>query len=123
MKSHRAIWTIAATAAALALVAFAARQVAGGLRTQASEKIERDRLVAEMILRLDRDHRARFAATRAIVEKVAAYCDTPTLECSESWYARGLRMLYGDFDMKSAEAAFRRSSDLRPEWAWPVNGL
>ncbi len=125
MKNQRVIWTIAATASALALAAFFARQIVGGPDRGARppDRDERDRVVAQMLDRLERDHRARFAATRTLVEKAAAYCDSPALASAETWYACGLRELYGDFDLGAAEDDFSRSARMRPEWAWPVNAL
>jgi Flp pilus assembly protein TadD len=125
MKNHRAIWTIAGTAFAIALAAFFARQVTGGRdgSVASREQAERDRLVGQMLEGLDRDHRARFASTRALVERVARYCDTPALASAETWYAQGLRKFYGEFEVKEAEEAFTRAGGMRPEWAWPVNAL
>ena len=125
MIQHRIPWTIAAVAVALAVTAFLLRQGIGDLvgGPSRAERAERDRLVKEMLAVLDMDPRVRDAATQAVVGRVAAYCDTPALATAETWYARGLRLYYGSSDPVAAEAAFLQSSRMRPQWAWPVNGL
>jgi len=124
MVRHRIPWTIAAVAVGLAIAAFLLRQVADG-RTGASreERAERDQLVAEMLAVLDMDPRVREARTQGLVGRVAGYCDVPALATAETWYARGLRLYYGASDAAGAEEAFLRASRMRPQWAWPVNGL
>ncbi len=76
-----------------------------------------------MIEQLEMDPRVRSAETRSVVEVVAKYCNDPDLASAETWYAEGLRAYYGDSNPVAAEEAFARAARLRPEWAWPVNGL
>lgn len=123
VKQQRTIWSIAGVAFVLALAAYIARQSLAGGSAPSPEQVERDRLVGQMLERLDRDHRARFASSRLLVEKVALYCDTPELASAETWYALGLQNLYADFDTMGAEEAFTKAQQLRPDWAWPVNAL
>ncbi len=124
MKGHRTMWAIAAAAAALALGAFTLRQTIGANRTAAKQAAaDRDRTVAQMIDRLDMDPRVRAAATRSLVEAAAKYCGDPALASAETCYAEGLRAYYGASDTNAAEDAFTRAAQLRPQWAWPVNGL
>ena len=124
MKNHRAIWAIAGVAVVLALAAFGVRQwVLESPPANVLTSAERDRLTSRMIEALERDHRARFALTRELVEEVAAYCEAPDLATAETWYAQGLRTFYGELDTVLAGEAFDRARALRPEWAWPENGL
>ena len=124
MKNHRTMWAIAAATAALALGAFALRQTIGGKGAMPGHSAaDRDRVVAQMIGRLEMDPRVRSAATRSLVEMAAKYSGDRALASAETWYAEGLRAYYGESNAAAAEAAFSRSAKLRPEWAWPVNGL
>lgn len=126
MIQHRIPWTIAAVAVGLAIAAFLLRQGIGDLLDggpSRADRAERDRLVKQMLAALDMDPRVRQAATQALVGRVSGYCDDPALATAETWYARGLRLYYGASNPVAAEDAFLQSSRLRPQWAWPVNGL
>lgn len=124
--SHRAIWTIAVVCLAVAVIAFGVRQLRNteeGTRGSKPTYATRDAQIAEMLDRLEMDHRVRRPETRAVVEAVAAYAEDPALATAETYYARGLRKYYGEFDTDGAEAAFRQAARLRPDWAWPYNAL
>jgi Flp pilus assembly protein TadD len=111
-------------AVGLAVAAFLVRQLAGDmLGPSRAARVQRDQRVAEMLTLLDMDPRVREAATQSLVSQVAEYCDTPGLAIAESWYARGLQQYYGFSNPVAAEEAFTRASRMRPQWAWPVNGL
>lgn len=124
--SHRTIWIIASAAVILALIAFGLRQTrdgAGALGGLRDQRAQRDALIAEMLERLEMDHRVRRPETQAVVEQVGAYADQPALATAETYYALGLRKYYGEFEPEAAERAFLRASRLRPDWAWPHNAL
>ena len=123
MKTHRAFWVIAGVSVALAVGAYGVRGMLGDVLSRSDERMKRDSLVAELIAALDFDPRLRQARTQRLVERVSGYCGDASLATAESCYALGLREYYGEYDTAGARAAFERARELRPEWAWPVNGL
>ncbi len=126
MKSHRTIWTIAAIAVFIALIAFTFRRSLDDeqvLTVGAVAAAERDRLTEEMIALLERDPRVRRPRTQRTVENVAAYARQPALATSETFYALGLRKYYGEKRFEEAEEAFLKAIDMDPRWSWPRNGL
>ncbi len=133
MKSHRTIWTIAAIAVFIALIALAFRRSPErpasylddeeDLRATGVAMDERDRLAEEMIALLEKDPRVRRPATQRTVESVAAYALQPALATSETFYALGLRKYYGERRFEDAEEAFLMAIDMDPRWSWPRNGL
>jgi len=121
MKSHRAFWVTAAVSVVAAVAALTVREGFGN-RT-GGPAAEQERVTAEMIGALDFDPRLRRPVTQRLVEVVSRYSQDQATATAESFYALGLRKYYGDFDTEAARDAFERARRLRPEWAWPVNGL
>lgn len=120
MKSHRTIWTIAAIAVFIALIAFTLRR---SPERPASYMDERNRLTEEMMTLLKKDPRVRRPATQRTVESVAAYALQPALATAETFYALGLRKYYGEKKFEAAEEAFLKAIEMGPSWSWPHNGL
>lgn len=79
-------------------------------------------LIDTMVALLKEDPRARRLETRELVERVAALAEQGITPCAETFYALGLR-LYGQRRLEASEQAYRRATELRPEWSWAQNGL
>jgi len=126
MKSHRTIWTIAAIAVFIALIALTFRRSLDDvqdLRATGAAVDKRDRLTEEMIALLEKDPRVRRPATQRTVESVSAHAQQPALVTSETFYALGLRKYYGEKKFEEAEEAFLMAIEMDSSWSWPHNGL
>jgi Flp pilus assembly protein TadD len=125
MSAQRAFWFIAASSAVVAIGAFGLREIVSGRANLPvpSNRIERDRVVSEMMEALDFDPRVRQKETQRLVTMAAAFSGEPGLTNAETLYALGLLKYYGDFDTEAARDAFERARRAKPTWVWPVNGL
>lgn len=126
MRSHRTIWRITAVFVVLAAVVVAARENLQAREAAAEVRgalSERDARVTIMMTLLERDARVRRPSTQGAVEAVSELSGILELRSAEVYYALGLRLYYGQKDLEGAEGAYQQAVALRPDWAWPHNGL
>ena len=135
VNSHRAIWATALTLAAFAAVGFVVRE--GMLSARADVRFrqaaqqrdlqaaqQRDAQVATLLALLEKDPRVRQNETRRLVEEISRYSSARELATAETHYARALYLYYcGNQQFAEAEAALRRTLELRPDWAAAHNTL
>lgn len=132
MRSHRAIWVLAGTAALVAAFIVLVRDVRapaanGELRPlpEIAARLTPDQaqvLVDAMTACLEIDPQARRPNTRLLVEGVAEMASSGRLETADTFYALGMQRS-AQRDFQGAEAAFRRAIALRADWKWGYNQL
>lgn len=132
MRSHRTIWIVTGTvviAAALIVLVRDVRAPAanGELRpmSEVAARLTPDQvqiLVDAMKACLETDPQARRPNTRLLVEGIAEMASSERVETADTYYALGV-LLSAKRDFRGAEAAFRKSIALRPDWKWVYNQL
>lgn len=115
MSTQRIVWSIAAGAACVAAVILVIRT--GCHATEAHPAL----VAADAISRLTDDPSMEEEATRQRVKQLAQLAETSDTG-PEGRYAQGLWYTREE-RFEDAEEAFREAIRLRPEWAWPYNGL
>ena len=126
VKSHRFIWTFTGLIFALAVIVFALRMASDAMKNAEERKNsveENAEAVDRMLEYLRMDPRVRRTQTRAAVEAVSVFAQETQPPSAEPHYALGLQRYYRDYDVAGAEAAFRRTVELKPEWSWGHNAL
>jgi len=120
MSTHRIIWYIAFSAAAIAALVLWVRHAGevGPIQVESSP----EQLVKTMIDRLSQDHPMDKPETKESVSRVAELAAAGTLSSAEAYYALGLwNAQTKAFD--AAEKAYRQCLAIRPGWSWPHNAL
>lgn len=132
MKHHRTIWIIAgfiALGAALILISRDVRapSVQNPTRTMSTLAPELSPKQMEVLIQtmkacLDKDPQGRRGNTRSLVDAVASLAESGRYETADTLYALGVK-LSAMRDFPSAERAFRKSAEMRPNWTWAYNSL
>lgn len=121
MQSHRVIWSVAAVAVTLAAITVGHRYWRGGGAQRPAES-ELERLAEDMTARLAADPTMKDPQTAQAVSMVAGAVREGWLESSAGYHALGLQCMK-DESFRDAEAAFRESIRLDPDWSWPYTSL
>ena len=121
MRLHLRIWIIALCCALAAFMAWHVREESRVATTPGLSDAESASL-RQLLEFLETDPQARRLETRQLVQEVARWAETGRLNTAETEYA--LALDYQDRKaFTSAERAFRKAAQLRPDWSWPMNGL